>query len=30
MTPGFYAGAATIVVSVIMIPWLQTRVKGER
>lgn len=27
MTPGFYAGAATIVASVIMIPWLQTRVR---
>jgi len=28
MTPGFYAGAAIIVASVLMIPWLQTRVRA--
>ena len=28
MTPGFYAGAAIIVASVVMIPWLQTRVRA--
>jgi drug/metabolite transporter (DMT)-like permease len=30
MTPGFYAGAAIIVASVIMIPRMKERVKGER